>query len=405
MTNTILAASLFPAALLCASCGSGQTGDSAPAATASATHDAGVAAGEAVTLSDQSPFAASSHGTFDEPWAIAVHPQTGTLFITQKGGTMKFYEPASGRLGTVTGMPQVAYGGQGGLGDFAFGPNFARDNQVYLSWAASAGGKARKAVVGRGELVCEQADTCRIEGLTQIWEQSLAIESAGHFSHKIAFSPDGKFLFVSSGERMQGKPAQDLSNNLGSVVRLNLDGTPAAGNPFAGRGAPTDQIWSYGHRNLLGLAFDPEGQLWDLEHGPAGGDELNKVEPGNNYGWPERSNGDGYDGTPIPDHAPDDGFAKPAISWTPVIAPGDFIFYTGLAWPDWQGQVLIANLKTTSISRVVIAPGDASAKEEARYTFPNRLRDIAQGADGSLWVIEDGSDARLLRLTRKPAQS
>ena len=407
MTKSILAASLFPAAMFCASCGGAQTGDSTPEtsqASSPAAGGAAVAAGEAVTLAGDSPFAATSHGTFDEPWAIAVHPQTGTLFITEKGGTMKFYEPASGRTGTVTGLPEVAYGGQGGLGDFVFGPDFAQDNMVYLSWAAGAGREARKAVVARGELVCEEADACRIEGLTQIWEQTPAIESPGHFSHRIAFSPDGEYLFVSSGDRMQADPAQDLSNNLGTVVRLNLDGTPAAGNPFADRGAPTSQIWSYGQRNMLGLAFDPEGQLWALEHGPAGGDELNKVEPGNNYGWPERSYGDNYDGSPIPDHAADDGFVKPVINWNPVIAPGDMVFYTGSMWPEWQDQLLIANLKETSISRVDIADDDASAEEAARYQFPNRLRDIAQGHDGSLWVIEDGAAGRLLRLTPAPAR-
>jgi glucose/arabinose dehydrogenase len=270
---------------------------------------------------------------------------------------------------------------------------------VYLSWAASAGGDARKAVVGCGTLTCDARGDCRIEGLTQIWEQSLPLASPGHFSHKLAFSPDGRHLFVSSGDRMQGDPAQDLTNNLGAVVRLMPDGTPAAGNPFADRGAPTDQIWTYGQRNILGVAFDPDGDLWGLEHGPRGGDELNHLEPGNNYGWPTRSNGINYDGTDIPDHTADDGFVKPAISWNPVIAPGDFLFYTGDMWADWRGQVLIANLGVPSITRVTIAGDNASATEAARYPFPKRLRDIAQSSDGALWVIEDRAGGRLLRLT------
>ena len=407
MTKPLFLAALLPATLLFASCGSAQTGDSAPVAaapapTATPSPSSGpVVAGTPVKLQGTSPFSAAAHGSFDEPWAIAVHPQTGALFITLKGGQMHFYEPASGRLGTVTGLPQVAYGGQGGLGDFVFAPDFATSGMVYLSWAADAGGDKRRAVVGRGKLVCDEADACRIEGLRQIWQQSEAIASGGHFSHRIAFSPDGRHLFIASGDRMQQTPAQDLSNNLGTVVRLMLDGTPAPGNPFDDRSSPTDQIWTYGQRNILGLQFDPEGRLWGLEHGPAGGDELNLLEAGSNYGWPVRSNGENYNGTPIPDHSPDDGFVKPVISWNPVIAPGDFIFYTGAMWPNWRGDALIANLRTTSISRVDIADDAASATEAARYEFPERLRDIAQGADGSLWVIEDGANARLLRLVPK----
>ena len=404
MTRSILVA-LSPVAFLLASCSSAQTGDnsaatSTPAATTS-TQTGAVATGMQVNLQSTSPFNATSHGKLSEPWALAVHPADGRLFITEKGGTMKVYDPVSGRMGTVTGLPQVAYGGQGGLGDFVFAPDFARSSMVYLSWAANAGRGARKAVAGRGQLMCDGLD-CRIEGLRQIWEQSRAIDSAGHFSHRIAFSPDGRYLFISSGDRMQQDPAQDLGDNLGTVVRLLPDGTPAPGNPFAARGAPTDQIWTYGQRNILGLAFDPDGELWGLEHGPAGGDELNLLSAGNNYGWPVRSYGNNYNGGPIPDHTPDDGFVKPAIHWNPVIAPGDFLFYTGAMWPNWRGDALIANLRTTSISRVEIMPDNSSASEASRYEFPERLRDIAQGRDGSLWVIEDGKNARLLRLTPKP---
>ena len=398
MKKVFLAAAIIPAAMLFASCSNAQSGESAASSSERPDPAEGqIVGGTPVELPEQAPFSVASHGTFDEPWAIAVHPQDGRLFITEKAGTMKFYDPASGRTGIVTGLPEVAYGGQGGLGDIAFAPDFAQSGMVYLSWAAGADGNARKAVAGRGRLVCDAVDACQIEGLEQIWEQSPPIESAGHFSHKLAFSPDGRYLFISSGERMQGEPAQDLSNNLGSVVRLLPDGSPAPGNPFADRSSPTDQIWTYGQRNILGLQFDGSGELWGLEHGPRGGDELNHLQPGNNYGWPERSNGINYDGSDIPDHSADDGFTKPAISWTPVIAPGDFIFYNGEMWPDWQGQALIANMGTTSMSRVAIADDDASAIEEARYAFPARLRDIAEGPDGSLWLIEDGADGRLLR--------
>ncbi len=389
MYKPILSTAIFATSLGFASCTSAQTGDS-PAAS-----------GETVALADGSPFAAESHGTFNMPWAIAFEPGTGNVFVTEKPGTAKFYNIATGAVGEVTGLPEVAFRGQGGLGDVAFAPDYAESGTIYLTWAQDVEG-GTVATMGMGTLSCGDSGDCTIEGLTEIWRQSRAGERPGHYSHKIAFSPDGAYLFLSSGDRQEQDPAQDLSNNLGAVLRLNLDGTPAAGNPFADQGSPTDQIWSYGHRNLLGLAFAPDGELWDIEHGPAGGDELNHVEPGNNYGWPVRSDGDNYNGDPIPDHSADDGFTKPAISWNPVIAPGDMIFYTGDMFGAWQGDALVANLRTQSIVRIEADAATNSAEEVARYAFPNRLRDIAQASDGALWVIEDGADGRLLRLT--PAQ-
>ncbi len=356
--------------------------------------------GETVELQAQSPFDAAAYEAFNEPWALAFEPGTGVIFITEKPGTMKFFNPANGQLGTVSGMPSVAYAGQGGLGALAFAPDYAQSNMIYLSWAKQDG-EGTKAAVGRGTLVCNAADSCHVDGLTQIWEQSQAMPRPGHYSHRLAFSPDGQHLFVSSGDRQAQDPAQDLANNLGSVVRLNLDGTAAAGNPFADRGSPTDQVWTYGQRNMLGLEFDSSGNLWALEHGPAGGDELNLVQRGNNYGWPVRSNGDNYSGSDIPDHTPDDGFTKPAISWNPVIAPGGMAFYQGSMFGDWQGQLLIANLRTQSISRVTVDASANAADEAARYEFPRRLRDIAVAPDGAIWVIEDGAEGRLLRLTPK----
>jgi glucose/arabinose dehydrogenase len=252
-------------------------------------------------------------------------------------------------------------------------------------------------VLGKGALVCEETDACRIDGLEVIWRQVPKVTGRGHYSHRIAFSPDGRYLFLASGDRQKMQPAQDLSNTLGSVLRLTLDGQPAPGHPFADRGSPSDEIWSYGHRNILGLAFDAEGQLWDLEHGPRGGDELNRVERGANYGWPVVSNGVHYSGDPIPDHDTRPEFAAPAVSWTPVIAPGDMLFYSGAAFPAWQGDALIAGLVSRGIVRVTFDGG--GAREAARYDLGERLRGIAEDRTGALWVIEDGKRGRLRKLS------
>ncbi len=380
-----LTAALSPAALLIASCTQAQSGDSAPAASGQ-------------------PFAIEEKGSFDSPWAIAFAPGTQVLFVTEKRGTMKFVDLPSGRLGTVTGLPPVLNAGQGGLGDVAFLPSESAATlgrrTIYLSWAEAGEDNLAGAALGRGTLVCEEADACRIEGLQVIWRGHPKTARRGHYSHKIEFSPDGKYLFLSSGERQEGTPAQDLGTNLGKVLRLNLDGSPAADNPFTDRGGVAREIWSYGHRNVLGLQFDLDGQLWDLEHGPRGGDEINRVERGDNYGWPVRSNGNDYSGADIPDHSADDGFHKPAISWNPVIAPGDFIFYSGKLWPEWRNQALATGLSSMAIVRVAL--DGAEGTEEARYAMGKRIRDIVEAPDGSLYVIEDGPGGQLLHLTPSP---
>lgn len=342
-------------------------------------------------------FTVTEHGTYDEPWAAAFEPGTGNLFITEKEGAIKFYQPANGKLGFVSGVPEVDYGGQGGLGDIAFAPDYETSRMLYLSWAEAGEGDTRGAVVGKGRLVCEEHDSCAIEGLEVIWRQTPKVTGRGHYSHRIAVSPDGKHLFVASGDRQKMAPAQDRSNNLGTVVRLTLDGAPAPGNPFADEGGATSEIWSYGHRNILGLQFDEQGRLWALEHGPKGGDELNLVEPGANYGWPLVSDGVHYDGRPIPDHATRPDLAAPAIGWTPVIAPGDFTFYDGNLFPEWRGDALIAALKSQAIVRVSF--DGESATEAGRYDMSERIREIVQGPDGAIWVLEDSENGRLLRLT------
>ncbi len=370
-----------------ASCANAETGEtSAPAAA-----------------STVAPFKTSEVATFEEPWAIAFAPGTGVLFVTEKSGSLKFIDTATGTKGTVSGAPKVDYGGQGGLGDVAFLPAESSatlgGRMIYLSWVEAGEGDTRGAAVGRGKLVCGQPASCTIEGLTVIWRQTPKVTGRGHFSHRLAFSPDGKYLFVASGERQKFQPAQDTYVNLGKIVRLNLDGTPAAGNPMADKGGVSAQIWSMGHRNILGLSWDAQGRLWEVEHGPAGGDELNLVKAGANYGWPIRSNGDHYNGDPIPDHEPSDGFAQPAISWNPVIAPGGMVIYSGTMFPAWKGHALMTGLATQAL--VDVAIDGETASETARYDFDKRMRAITQGPDGSVWVAEDGKGARLFRLTAR----
>lgn len=336
---------------------------------------------------------------FDEPWAMAFLPGTPLALITEKKGKLKLWEEG-GAVQDVAGVPAVAYADQGGFGDVALAPDFATSGIVYLSWAEAGPGATRGAAVGRARLVLGQAP--RLDGLQVIWRQTPKVTGGGHYSHRLTWSPDGRYLFVASGDRQKFTPAQDWDKNLGKIVRLLPDGTPAPGNPFQDKGELAKQFWSYGHRNVLGLKFDAQGRLWDLEHGPKGGDELNLVEPGRNYGWPLVSDGDHYDGRPIPRNATRPDLAQPAITWNPVIAPGDFIFCAGDQFPEWRGQAVIGGMKPNVLVRVAIE-GD-KAREVARYPMEHRLREIEERDDGSIWLLEDGEEAgagRLLKLTPK----
>ena len=386
MTKFALTAAILSPLALLASCGNAAMGDSDTVSTPAP--------------SSGGAFKAEELARFEEPWAAAFAPGTQMLFVTERGGAIKFLDMKAGRAGTVSGAPQVDYGGQGGLGDIAFLPAEASGTlsrrTIYLTWAEAGTGDTRGAALGRGTLVCEEADACRIEGLNVIWRQP-KMTGRGHYSHRIAVSPDGKHLFVSSGDRQKMDPAQDTSNNLGSIVRLNLDGTPAAGNPFAGQAGKAQDIWSWGHRNVLGLAFDGSGRLWDLEHGPAGGDEINLVRKGANYGWPVVSEGDHYDGKVIPPHSTRPEFAAPAIAWNPVIAPGDFIIYRGSLFPAWRGQAIIGGMSPTTLVRVAF--DGETAREVARHPMERRIREVVEAPDGSILLIEDKSGARLWRLT------
>jgi glucose/arabinose dehydrogenase len=231
----------------------------------------------------------------------------------------------------------------------------------------------------------------RLEDFAVIWRQNPKVTGKGHYSHRLVVSPDAKHLYIASGERQKMQPAQDPNSDLGKVIRLPID-------PDGKPSGAAERV-SLGHRNILGLQFSPDGRLWDLEHGPAGGDELNLVKPGANYGWPLVSEGRHYSGEFIPHHDTRPDFTAPALYWNPVIAPGGMVFYSGKMWPEWNGQLLIGAMNPTAVVRVRIDGERAS--EEARYPMERRIRAIAQADDGALLVLEDGPGGRLLRLTRK----
>jgi glucose/arabinose dehydrogenase len=344
----------------------------------------------------QSPFTLTPVAEFNEPWAMAFLPD-GRLLVTEKRGALKLHSFETQRTGDVTGVPAVEYAGQGGFGDVALHPNFAANGLVYLSYAEAGERDRAGAAVARARLALNASGGGALENLAVIWRQTPKVDGRGHYGHRIAFGPDG-FLYISSGERQKFTPAQDLEQNLGKIVRLNDDGSVPADNPFAQRGGVAAQIWSLGHRNPLGLAFDAQGRLWSVEMGPMGGDELNLVQRGANYGYPTVSNGDHYGGANIPDHDTRPDLAAPAAFWNPVISPSSLLFYAGSEFPDWQGDALIGGLSSTSIVRIEFGAG-GTAREAARYRMPARMRALEQGPDGAIWALEDGRGGRLLRLT------
>jgi len=341
------------------------------------------------------PFEVTPIARFNEPWALAFLPD-GRVLVTEKSGTLRLFDPARRSIGMISGVPEVAYGGQGGLGDIALHPRFAGNHLVYFSYAEPGADGTAGAAVARAQLHLDDDGGGRLDALEVIWRQVPKVTGRGHYAHRIVFNAEGH-LWISSGDRQKFDPAQDMHSNLGTLVRLNDDGSVPPDNPFAGQGEIAAQLWSLGHRNPLGLAFDSAGRLWEVEMGPKGGDELNLIRRGGNYGWPLVSNGDHYDGRPIPNHATRPEFIAPALSWTPVISPSSLMFYSGAAFPEFDGHAFISGLSSKSLIRV-IPHADGSAREAARYAMGARIRSVYQGPDGLLWLLEDGRNARLLRL-------
>lgn len=342
----------------------------------------------------QQAYKVNNIAEFNEPWAIAPL-KDGRLLLTERKGRLYLFDPETKKKTEIKDTPKVAYGGQGGLGDVALHPDFANNPWIYLSYAEQGQG-GYGAVVIRGKLDLKQSAP-QLTQIEKIWTQIPKFSSGqGHYGHRIVFGPDGK-LWISSGERQQFDPAQDMKSNAGKIIRLNDDGSIPADNPFMNQGKITQQVWSLGHRNPLGMAFDPKGQLWVIEMGPKGGDELNKIIKAKNYGYPLVSNGDHYDGKPIPDHSTRPEFEAPVLDWTPVISPSDLKFYTGKMFPQWQNKAIATGLSSKAI--IIIDTMQQPAKEVQRLDMKARIRGAVQAQDGGIWVIEDGPQARLLKLT------
>lgn len=381
------------AVLLCTACNGTSNAQSDAAGGAQDQHSAATDAGKA-----GKPFTTTVVADFEEPWAMTFLPD-GRLLVTEKKGALKLVDVSNGKTGDIGGVPEVDYGGQGGFGDVVLHPEFADSGIVYISYAEAGESRTRGAVVARAKLTLDAQGGGALSDLKVIWRQVPKVDGRGHYGHRIAFDKDG-MLWISSSERQKFDPAQDMGLNLGKIVRLNDDGSVPRDNPFADKGGVAAQVWSLGHRNILGLAFDAQGRLWAHEMGPRGGDELNLIERGANYGYPIVSNGDHYDGRTIPDHDTRPEFNAPEITWNPVISPAGFVIYSGDDFPDWQGDGFIGGLSSQTLVRVEF--DGTSAKEAQRFDMGARIREVEQGPDGALWLLEDGdkgSEGRLLKLT------
>ncbi len=341
------------------------------------------------------PFTVTPVADLDAPWALAFLPD-GRILATEKAGEMLLLS-ADGKQRRSVATIAVDSAGQGGLMDVVLAPDFATSKRVYFSYsAAGEGGKG--VILSRARLDLQPGGE-RLREIEAIYRATPLVEGNGHYSGRIAFSPDGRYLFFTNGDRQKFTPAQEKGASLGKVLRLTLDGKPAPGNPLAKQGF-RPEVWSYGHRNLLGIAFDAQGNLWEQEMGPKGGDEVNLILPGRNYGWPNASNGSHYDGRDIPDHKAGDGYEAPKVWWNPVISPGGLMIYSGKMFPEWRGDAFIGGLSTEALVRVDLN-GTSAAKGD-QWPMGARIREAAEAPDGAIWVIEDGgkgSGGRLLRLT------
>jgi aldose sugar dehydrogenase len=373
------------------------------------------------------PFTLTQVARLRLPWRLAFLPD-GRMLITEKVGGMVLLTP-QGKQTPVANVPEVLWRGQGGMLGVFLSPHYGQDRSVYLTYSEPGEPEGSSLALARARLDLN-GDTASLDDLKVIWRDGER-GNGGQFGGQVAFSPDGRYLFLTVGDRQRMTPAQDPNQPLGKILRLTLDGQPAPGNPLAGKkGAPSvpvidpprdteaaknapvvrtytfpgsnptpSEIWTSGHRTPYGLAFAPDGRLWEVEHGPRGGDELNLIEPGKNYGWPLVSYAVNYDGVPIPSPDTRADLMKPIVYWTPIIAPGNITFYSGSLFPKWKGSALIGGLSTESLNRVIIT--GAMAKPAERWDVGHRVRDVEVAPDGALWILEDSNPGGVFRVTPK----
>lgn len=350
--------------------------------------------------------------TFDGAWAMAFLPD-GRALVTEQGGTLWLLNKQGAKIARVGNVPMVTERGQGGLGDIIVDPDFADNRTVYISYVGrDADDDALSGAVVERATLSLTSNGGTLSDRDVIWEQFPKVTGNGHYGHRLAISPDG-FLYITSGERQKFTPAQNMEMNLGKVIRLNKDGSVPEDNPFYGQSGVTQQIWSLGHRNPLGIDFDADGHLWVHEMGPKHGDELNLIVRSENYGYPTVSNGDHYSGKEIPDHTEFPIFENPATYWVPAISPAGFVIYDGTLLEDFTGDGFIGGLSSQALIRVVFdkdkisAVADSVSKsdrrttiatEAERFEWGKRIREVEQGPDGALYVLED-NEGRLLKLT------
>jgi glucose/arabinose dehydrogenase len=373
------------------------------------------------------PFTLTKVATFNLPWRIAFLPD-GRMLVTEKVGALWLVSQDGAKI-QVSNVPAVLARGQGGMLGVYTSPRYASDHNIYLTYSEPGEGGSSLAMA-RAKLTVA-GDTASLDGLQVLWRE-MPKGNGGQFGAAIAFSPDGQYLFLTVGDRQRMTPAQDPDQPLGKILRLTLDGKPAPGNPNAGKtgkatvdliAPPRDtevaktapvvstytypgpnlapsEIWATGVRTPYGLAFGPDGRLWEVEHGPRGGDELNLIEPGKNYGWPLVSYATNYNGVPIPspDTRPD--LTKPVIYWTPIVAPGSLTFYKGAMFSEWNGSALMGGMATQTLNRITF-DGKGGADVANRWGVGFRVRDVAVGPDGALWLVQDANPGGLYKVVKK----
>lgn len=373
----------------------GTEAESNSAATSSPSN-AAVTSSAQPTNSQGRPFTVDRVADFDAPWALDFltgSSQPSRALVTEKSGTLWLVDVATGERQQVGGVPEVRVAGQGGLGDVVVHPDFAQNNRVYLSYVEPGPNGTSGAAIGYGHLVFmgpaipNGSTSAQLTDFKVIWRQEPKVSGDGHFGHRIAFAPDGT-MFVTSGDRQKLQPAQDRDSDLGKIIHMSAEGERLGG-----------RFVTMGHRNPLGLAFAPDGRLWSVEMGPQGGDELNLILPGKNYGWPEVSYGSHYNDSEIPDAHASRGFEEPKAWWNPAISPGGMIIYNGDAFPQWKGDALIGGLSGQNFVRVDLN-GDSASKADD-WDMDARIRAVDEGPNGLVYLLEDGrspGQGRLLKL-------